>query len=239
VTCVVASAAAAAPWCSGCPGLENIELPRSGPLPKATGAQTPEEIAKSHITALLRRVQDEMELYAPFRGVLVLDAALLPPSGEAGPVLQVQGKVLNENQKLLIQNMFVEQMAQDAYWVEPRPHVSLDLVRVLPPSPALASRYTAIAINAFWNRDYGLADFAFMRAAAEAPDNDVLRYWRVLTAIALCQYDRAEVKLRPLLRENPTGSGAPAIAMAFERVQGPIRWTLEKLEKKVILTEVP
>jgi hypothetical protein len=222
----------------GCPGPSSIRLPRSTDL-TPTVPLTAEELAKSHITALLRRVQDQMEMYAPFGGALVLDAALVPNPDEDVPTLRVRGKVLNEGQRLLIQNLFVEQMTQDAYWVEPRPHVSLDLLRVLPPSPALASRYTAIGINAFWNRDYGLADFAFMRAVAEAPGNEVLRYWRVLTAIALCQYDRAEAKLAPLLRNNPLGSHAAPVAFAFERVQGPLRWTLVMLEKRVLLTEVP
>ena len=78
-----------------------------------------------------------------------------------------------------------------------------------------------------------------MRAVAEVPADPVYRYWRIVSLLALGEDARAEVKLRTLLVENPWGQFAPTIAVALERVQGPLRWRLQALERHVLLTLIP
>jgi hypothetical protein len=197
----------------------------------------------AEIQDLLQAVQDQIELDPDLGGALVLSAAFAerPDDGRPGRELRIYGRVATPEQADLLTRAFLDAMAADPYWLERRGEVFVTLrtLAVAPPSAVLAQRYFVMGLDDFWDGRYLQADAAFMRAVVDAPTNPVYRYWRVVALLALGQDVRAEQKLRPLLVQNPWGQFSPVIAVAFERVQGPLRWRLQALEKHVLLTQVP
>ncbi|HUG89380.1 MAG TPA: hypothetical protein VML55_01015 [Planctomycetaceae bacterium] len=202
---------------------------------------TSDESAK--VQSLLERVQDHIELDPDLAGAVVVSAMLARRlDGEhPGRELRAYGRVVTTEQSDLLARLFVDAMAADPYWRPRRDEVfvSLRALNVTPPSPVFAQRYFTMGLKLFWQCRYLEADAAFMRAIAESPADPVYRYWRIVTLLALGQEPRAEQKLTPLLYQNPWGQFAPTIAVALERVQGPLRWRLQSLEQHVLLTLIP
>ena len=219
------------------------------PRPAATGQPgtviatepviPPEE--QTRYRQLISTVQDQFELDPRYNGVLVADALILPGEADGSRVIRVRGKVVGEDQRDLVIGMFAAALAADPYWAPRQDTINVvpEELIVLPLAPTLAARYYGIGIDYFWQGNYRLADLAFARAIAESPADAGLRYWSVLTALMLGQQERAEMKLRPLVRQYPYGSSTVGLANELQRVQGPLRWRLMSLERKVLLEDVP
>ena len=198
----------------------------------------------AHIQSLLASVQDRIDLAPELAGAAVISAVLMARLDEPGTPareLRVYGRVVNPEQTTAVARLFADAMVDDPWWVERRGEifVSLGSLSVAAPSAVFGQRYFAMGLNYFWEGQYLQADAAFMRAVAEVPADPVYRYWRVVSLLALGEEARAEVKLRTLLVQNPWGQFAPTIAAALERVQGPLRWRLQALERHVLLTLIP
>lgn len=211
-------------------------LPVSPPLPPLR-VLTDEE---RHIAALLQAVQDLIAIDPRLDGALVLELRLIKREPEPGADLRVFGKLVSSDQGPFFDEVIAQAIAADAWWKDQK-NLIIDVkgLPVAPLSAVLADRYYGLGLDSFWARDYVAADLAFMRAVAEAPDMDTLRYWRVLTAIAMNRIDRADLLLRPLIRRHPYGSREASIARELERVQGFFRWTLLDLEERIVLSQLP
>lgn len=209
-------------------------------VPPAT--PTPTGLVPEHeITRLLRSVQDQIELDSRLGGALLIQAVCVPPEDPAHCNLSIRGKVAAPEQIPLINDAIQAMMATDPFWKPMSQNVTVDLslLTVVPPNAARALRYYEIGLDEYFHGNYPTADFAFARALSEEPTAVVFRYWRVLTAIALGEFERAERKLEPLLAIEPLGSKQTIVAGAFERVQGPMRWKLAELEEHVLLYRIP
>jgi hypothetical protein len=203
-------------------------------LAQETAAEKQEQDAR--LNELLMNVQDQIEFDPMLRGVMVTSAELVPKRDMPGEVLRLHGKVMDPAQKSVVQDMVVNAMSDDPYWREGEGplDVTAEPMVVSMGSIPLANRYYAQGLEYFWKGESAKADRAFARALAEAPNDDVFRYWRVVTALAQQQEGRAKAKLLPLIETYPHGSRTPIISTAFERLQGPLRLDLMKLENEVL-----
>jgi hypothetical protein len=195
---------------------------------------------RMQVAQLLRAVQDQIELDARLEGALVLDGFFVPRD-DGGRHLRIRGKFTSEEQPDLLAEVFRRVMEADPYWQAQADDVSIDLrgMPVVSPSGLLAARFYEVGLEYFWRGDYVSAERSFTRAIAEAPAVEAYRYWSIVTVLAMGHEGRAFHKLRPVLRVNPYGSSTWTIARELERVQGPLRWRLHELEKRVLLHEIP
>jgi tetratricopeptide (TPR) repeat protein len=193
------------------------------------------------ISQLLQFVYDQLELDARMDGAYVQTALLAAPPEGPGRVMRLSGRLIDESQRPLLQAYIDEAMAALDGWRNRRGEVIVALsdVIVAPLNVERSTRYYAIGVEAFWRRDYPKAAQAFSRAISDNPTSRILRYWRVLTHIAMREEDRAIAKLNLLLRQDPWGANGAAVAEGIERVQGPLRGRLYALEQHVLLTMVP
>ena len=185
---------------------------------------------------LLTKVQDEIELDDTLRGVAFTGVKLVNNPQDKGQIMELQGRLLDPSQGAKVKDLVEKVLQNDQYWwvgAGPLP-VSTQMMQVGPGDPRLAARDYEMALTAFWKGEYAQADPAFYLALSEAPADDVLRYWRVVSALAQGQTERAKQKLAPLLKLYPLGSRTPMIASAFERLQGPLRRKLMNLENDVL-----
>jgi len=230
----------------GVSGLQVAGMLSGRPGPLAPPPMPAAELQRLRIRTLLRMAQDSIELDPRLGeldprlgGVLLSDAKLERTAGQP-VVLQLSGRVLTEDQIPIVQTVVTNTIPVTPGW-QTADEIVVNVEQLLPspPTQMFADRYYSLGLEYFWQGDYANADIAFMKALAEAPSREILRYWRVLTAIALGEDDRAEARLVPLLRRNPLGAEGPVIAGALERVQGPVRWKLMELEKNVLMTRLP
>lgn len=202
-------------------------------------APKPDEPAQ--LVELMQLVQDRIEVDPALSGALVVSGTLYGRAGLDGRELRVVGRLLEAEQRQALERHFVEAMAALPYWQDARHSVfvTFDTLRLATPSEALAARFYAMGLDAFWEGDLTTANAAFTRAVAEQPDSLIYRYWRVVAHLAAREPARAEAKLRPLVRQNIWGQHDPLIAREFERLQGPLRWQLAIMERDILLTLEP
>jgi tetratricopeptide (TPR) repeat protein len=195
-----------------------------------------QETTQTKLNELIWKVQDEIESDPMLRGVMLTGAKFVPNPNAAGEELQLQGKLMDPAQSPAIKQLVLKALGNDPYWREGKGPLDVKPETMLPSlgSLSLANSYHAQALEHFWKGEYPEADRAFARALAESPNDDVLRYWRVVTALALNQEDRAKKKLAPLLQTYPLGSRTPIVATAFERLQGPRRKQLMSMENELL-----
>jgi hypothetical protein len=216
----------------GSPIVVTPPRPQPPPVPAPPAPPTLQDLEQRRVDDLILVVQDQIELDPRLGGVLIRDARIIEPEGKGERQLQVSGKV--------VKNLIMQTVEVAPAWASLRP-IAVDLSGIVPTplAQSFAARYYSLGLEYFRKGDYATADRAFMKSLSEAPHLDTLRYWRVITAIALGQTDRAKQRLIPLLRKNPLGAEGPVIAAEFEKVQGPLRWKLMELEKQVLLEDLP
>ncbi len=215
------------------------QAPNAQPTTGAEAKESPTDAQRQEkLHELLMKVQDEIELDDTLRGVALTGVKFVDNPQDKGQIMQLQGRLLDPSQGAKVKELVEKVLQNDQYWwvgAGPLP-VSTESMQVAPADPRLASRDYGMALDAFWNGEYAQADAAFYLALAEAPADDVLRYWRVVAALAQGQTERAKKKLVPLMKLYPLGSRTPMIASAFERLQGPLRRKLMSLENEVLKT---
>lgn len=197
-----------------------------------------QEIQQAKLNELIMNVQDRIEADPNLRGVMLTGANFVPKMDAPGEELRLQGKVMDPAQRPAVKQMVGQALGDDPYWREgegPLEVIAEDMVVSMGSLP-LANRYYAQGLEYFWKNQFPEADRAFARALSEAPNDDVFRYWRVVTALAQGQEGRAKAKLLPLMETYPHGSRTPIISTAFERFQGPLRLQLMNLENEILAT---
>jgi len=205
----------------------NLQTPRSRPISK-------------YVAELQASLENDLSL-----GSCLISGAHFerPAPGSTAQVLMLRGRIADEEQKLLILEQSVEVLQRPEFVVVlegmlPKP----DDMRVVVPSEELASRLFNIGVTKFIKRDYDGAHVAFTRSILEAPRRTKYRYWKIVTEIGQGEMERAYMHLRPLVamrrqgsRFSYSGDGYASVLESLERVQGPIRQCLHKLEERAYL----
>lgn len=206
-------------------------------LPGLLVAQDP-PTKQEKLDELLQTVQNKMELDDSLRGVYLAGGTFKPNMGMPGEVLHLSGKLMNPAQAETVKQLVLDAMKEDSYWKKDEGPLTIatDQMLVSLGSPQMANQLYDLALTSFWKNDYETANKAFSKAMAEAPNDDVIRYWSAVNALAQGQKERAEAKLRSLMETQTQGSRTPVIATALERVQGPLRRQLMEMEKELLLS---
>lgn len=196
----------------------------------------PKENQAAKLNELISKVQDRIEADPNLPGVMLTGAKFVPKMNAPGEELQLQGKLMDPAQGDVVKQMVEKALGEDPYWREGEGPLEVTPTTMVasPGSLPLANSYYAQGLDAFWKGEYAEADRAFARALAELPNDYVFRYWRVASALAQKQDDRAKEKLTPLLQADVLGSRSPNVALAFERLQGPLRQKLAAMENEVL-----
>ena len=205
--------------------------------PAQDAAADKQAMNQKKLDELLHKVQDRIELDPTLGGVMVTGGKFVPKMGMPGEDLHLEGKLMDQAvQGPKIKMMVEKALGEDPYWRESEGPLTVvtDTMTQSEGSLQLANRYYAKGLEHFWNKEFAEADRAFSRAMAEAPTDDVIRYWDAVTTLAQQQDDRAKEKLAPLLATYPLGSRTPTIATGFERLQGPLRLKLMSIENELL-----
>lgn len=196
----------------------------------------PKENQAAKLNELIMKVQDQIEADPNMGGVMLTGGKFIPKMTAPGEELQLQGKLMDPAQGAAVKALVEKALGDDPYWREGEGplDVTTNMMVASPGSLPLANSYYAQGLDAFWKGEYKDADRAFARSLAEAPGDSVLQYWRVVSALAQDQNDRAKSKLTPLIQADSHGSRSPNVASALERLQGPLRQKLMILENEVL-----
>lgn len=197
-----------------------------------------DEVARlipAKLAQLLVKAQDRIETTSKLDTVLIADMQL----GEADALqrrpLALKGKVREPEQRALAARVVMDTLRSDTFWntMDEEFVVDSSQLTVTQPSPEMGTKNFGLAIGEFFHGEYDKADMYFTHALAEDPGNEAIHYWKVATAIAKQQPERAERRLEILCRRNPQGS--KQYASALQRLQGPLRKGLVDLEEQVTL----
>lgn len=206
--------------------------------PAPTRPLEADEVAKLEpvkLKQLLVKAQDLVEVSPRLEGVLVIDLRLSDADDERTRKLELKGKVRQAVQRPLVAKVFADAMQAESFWntSDDEFTVTTDALAVTEPSAEMGAKNLTSALEQFWAGQYEQADGLFTHALAEAPNREVIHYWKAVNALALKQPDRAERRLEALSRRNSAGSVAHAGQM--QRLQGPLRQALIQMEAKVML----
>lgn len=208
------------------------------PPPPSGNAPAPKPTKSEKLAELMNTVQDKIESDDSLRGVYLAGGSFKKIVDMPGEVLQLSGKVMNPAQGQAVEKLVLDALQDDPYWREGEGPLTISTakMRVSQGSPQLAGQLYGMGLTGFWKGEYEKAAKAFSKAMAEAPNDDVIRYWSAVNALAQGQEDKAKAKLRPLVEANPQGSRTPEIATSLERVQGPLRRQLMAMESELLLS---
>lgn len=192
---------------------------------------------RDEVDRLRNRVQDRIEISPGMTGIVLADPVVEDDPNGGGRVVMLRGRLMSDAQREPLHELLQDTADGIPYWRDQHDGVafSVDELEVVSPSLLRGSRYVSLGIEYFRECRLDEAADAFTRALAENPGNRVLLYWRTLVHLALGESDRAEAKLRYLLRNYPSGQGDPVIAVALESVQGPLRGQLIQMERDILL----
>jgi hypothetical protein len=110
---------------------------------------------------------------------------------------------------------------------------------VIPPSPERGQMLFGRGIEFFWRRQYDAAWNAFHLAALDAPERLSYRYWQILAEIRLGRTEEATDHLVALISRSPTPTRYREVLKSLERIQGPLRSELMRLEARAIHAHGP
>ena len=115
-------------------------------------------------------------------------------------------------------------------------------MKLVAPSRPIAARAFNHGILHYIRRDYDAAHRSFTKSILEAPDRLQNRYWQVVTEIAQGNEEHAYKHVRRLVamrkqKHYRNFLGYEDVLESLERVQGPVRRTLQKLERRAFLEE--
>ncbi|HEV7225429.1 MAG TPA: hypothetical protein VGN42_22170, partial [Pirellulales bacterium] len=116
-------------------------------------------------------------------------------------------------------------------------------LKVVEPSEANGRWFYAAGLNHFWRGEYAQAAQSFRQAALESPRKLQYQYWRVLSDLALGDNDLARRRMATAVerfRDSDFDRQSPeylAVVRSLERVQGPLRRQLLKLETEALVRD--
>lgn len=218
--------------------LPGVLVAQDPAVPPPADEPVAEPTKQDKLDELIQQVQTQIEFDESLRGVYLSGGEFVKTMDMPGEVLQLKGKLMDPAQGPTVQQLVQDALEADPYWRkgEGPLTISTATMRVSQGSPQLASQLYGVGLQAYWDGDYEMAGQAFSKAAAEAPNDDVIRYWSVVNDLAQGKADKAKARLTSLVQTYPQGSRTPIIATAFERVQGPLRQQLTTMENELLLS---
>lgn len=217
-----------------------IDFSELSVAPPPSAAGIPPVVEVDHVAMLVRAIQRGLEFDPRLNGAIVLGVTLPKPADGGPQLLTIDGRLVLQDQVAALNEVVAAAVRQDDWW-KGKPEIKIDeqSLIIAPVTVTMADFYYGVGVDSFFAGQYVTADLAFMRAVADAPAADGFRYWRVLTALVQGDAALAEARLVPLIRRHPAGSREAPIAREFERIQGPLRWSLLALEKRIVLNQIP
>jgi hypothetical protein len=184
---------------------------------------------------LLVRCQDQIEITSKMDGVMINDMKLGGPNDQRVRTLQLTGRVRDEQQRAIAARVVAYLMQLDSFWNTSDDEFVVDPAKlaVTEPSAEVGAKNFGTGIDQFLEGKYPEADMMFSASLVENPSREVIHYWKVATAIAMKQTERAQRRLEILTRRNPGGSDT--YAGQLQRLQGPYRRAIIEMEQKLML----
>lgn len=213
---------------------------------------------------LFGQMQDWIEARADLQGCLIAGGYLKSTTQQRDAALELRltGRYAGGNQNDRIEATCGELMRLNPIWVRPSPqgpglssasqadpvdsfkqtvllqispNVS-ELVEV-PPSDEQGRWFYSQGMNLYFQGRFHDAAAVFRRAAVESPSKLEYQYWRVLCELAAGDSQRAYNHLRAVVRihgVDPQTSQYQRVIHSLERVQGPLRLELMRLEAQAV-----
>jgi hypothetical protein len=174
--------------------------------------------------------------------------------------LVLLGRIAKEGQDVEIEGLCGSLMRTDPAWVKPSAGDSAPAsdradfiplaisptsaqLTVVEPSEANGRWFYAAGLNHFWRDEYAQAAQSFRQAALESPRKLQYQYWWVLSDLALGDADLARRRMTAAVerfRDSNFDRQSPeylAVVRSLERVQGPLRRQLLKLETEALVRD--
>lgn len=193
-------------------------------------------------------------------GCMISDGYYAADENEPGKLnLMLRGRIAKEGQDVEIEGLCGNLMRTDPAWVKPAAgdaaaadetdFIPLAIspkssqLNVVEPSEANGRWFYAAGLNHFWRGEYAQAAQSFRQAALESPRKLQYHYWWVLTDLALGDADLARRRMAAAVerfRDSNFDRQSPeylAVVRSLERVQGPLRRQLLKLETEALVRD--
>lgn len=193
-------------------------------------------------------------------GCLIAGAYYAPDKSEPGKLnLVLQGRIAREGQDVEIESLCGRIMRSDPAWVklagEPAPadgaadFVPLSItpnsaeLKVVEPSESNGRWFYGAGLRHFWRGDYRRASPSFRQAVLESPRKLQYYYWWILSDLAAGDKTLARRRMQTAVRrfrDSDFDRQSPeyiAVVRSLERVQGPLRRQLLKLETDSLLLD--
>lgn len=208
---------------------------------------------------LIASLREQIDLQPALGGCSLVDWYLAPVRVEEGKLdLMLVGRVADKEQIEKIEQMCSQLMRSDPVWVGAGrvPGVaggtgSLEDLRIVPllvspdvskmevvtPSQDAGDSFYSSGLEFFWKGRYAEAAGEFRAATLESPGTLRYYYWRVLCDIALGQSQRAATRMENAarwFRIDKSTRDYKLVLESLERVQGPLRHELERVEDRAM-----
>lgn len=175
--------------------------------------------------------------------------------------LMLRGRIAKEGQDVEIEGLCGRLMRADPAWVKPAEQggsaanpPAADFVplaispksaelKVVEPSEPNGRWFYGAGMNRFWRGDYAAAAQAFQQAALESPRKLQYHYWWILSDLARGDAALARRRMATAVqrfRDADFDRQSPeyvTVVRSLERVQGPLRRQLLKLETEALLRD--
>lgn len=208
---------------------------------------------------LMAELQLAVETEPRLGGCMVSGGYYEADKSEPGKLnLVLQGRIAKEGQDVDIEALCGRIMRAHPAWVkrggEPAAEGAADFIpllitpnsaelKVVEPSEANGRWFYGAGLRHFWRNDYPRAARAFGQAVLESPGKLQYCYWRILSDLALGDRNLARRRMQMAVqrfRDADFDRQAPeyvAVVRSLERVQGPLRRQLLKLETEALLLD--
>ena len=213
----------------------NVAVVQAAPPPRPLEAAEVAQREPDKLKELIGKAQDQVEVHPRLDGVLIVEARVTPPNDQRVRTVKLEGKIRQPQQRAVLAKLVTEVLLSDSFWSTSDDEfvVSAEVVAITEPNADAGGKSYGAALEHFFRGEYEPAEILWTRSLADAPNREVIHFWKAATHLATKQPERAEKRLEAILRRNPRGS-RPHAAL-FERLQGPLRRELDALEERLLL----
>lgn len=207
-------------------------------------------------TSMLANLEMEIETDASLSGCQVTGGYYAADPNEPGAFnLVLRGRIAREDQDVAIEGLCGRLMRRDPAWVKSRngrrgeagADVPLAIapktteLTVVEPSEGNGRWFYAAGLRQFWKLDYARAAQSFHQATLESPRTLQYHYFWILSDLGQGKEAIARRRMGMVVRrfrEEDFDHQSPEyrqVVRALERVQGPLRHALQRLETQALV----
>ena len=214
-------------------------------------------------SALLTELRLAVETEPRLGGCMIVDAHYALDANDPSKLnMMLRGRIAKEGQDVEIEALCGRLMREDPAWVKraaageaaaPNPpeadFIPLAIspqsaeLHVVEPSEANGRWFYGAGMNHFWRGEYAQASQSFRQAALESPRKLQYCYWWIVSDLAWGDLQLARRRMATAVerfRDSDFDRQSPeylAVVRSLERVQGPLRRQLLKLETEALLRD--